>query len=82
VACERYLEYSYLHAQNISPDGHEGSKSATAYDQYAEQANNTPPSMANVESCNYINIIFMREQNPPTPMTNMLNGLTTSALSS
>ena len=33
--------------------------------------------MANVESCNYINIIFMREQNPPPPMTNMLNRLTT-----
>jgi len=58
VACERYLEYSYLHDQNISPDHHEGSKSATAYDQYAEQANNMPPSMANVESCYYINIIY------------------------
>ena len=58
MACERDLEYSYLHDQNISPDHHEGSKSATVYDQYAEQANNTPPSMATVESCYYINIIY------------------------
>ena len=50
VACERYLEYSYLHEETISPDHHEGSKSATPYDQYAERANN-------------INFIFMRDQN-------------------
>ena len=29
-----------------------------------------------------IHFIFMRDQNPPPPMTNMLNGLTTSTLSS
>ena len=28
--------------------------------------------MANVESCNYINIIFMREQNPPPPLNTTL----------
>ena len=48
VACERYLEYSYLQEETISPDHHEGSKSATPYDQYAERVNNTPPSMANM----------------------------------
>ena len=63
-----------------------GIKIRHPYDQYAERANNTPPSMANicqyVESGNYINIIFMREQNPPPPMTNTINGLTPSTLSS
>ena len=38
---------------------HEGSKSATPYDQYAERANN-------------INFIFMRDQNSPPPLTNVL----------
>jgi len=77
-----------IHEETISPDHHEGSKSATPYDQYAERANNTPPATLYdlygqyVESGNYMNIIFMREQNPPPPMSNMLNGLTTSTLSS
>ena len=59
VACERYLEYSYLHEETISPDHHEGTKSATPYDQYAGRANN-------------INFIFMRDQNSPPPLNNTL----------
>jgi len=69
VACERYLEYSYLHEETISPDHHERTKSATPYDQYAERANN-------------INFIFMRDQNLPPPQNNMLIGEITSTLSS
>ena len=76
--------YSYIHEETISPDHHEGSKSATPYDQYAERANNTPPSMANMLNRVITSRLssFMREQNPPPPMTKMLNGLTTSILSS
>ena len=59
VACERYLEYSYLHEETISPDHHEGTKSATPYDQYAGRANN-------------INFSFMRDQNQPPPLKNTL----------
>jgi len=67
------LEYSYLHEETISPDHHEGSKSATPYDQYAERANNinfifmrghnAPPPQNNVEWGNNISLIFMRDQN-------------------
>ena len=59
MACERYLEYSYLREETISPDHHEGTKSATPYDQYAERANN-------------INSVFMRDQNSPPPLNNTL----------
>ena len=61
-----------------------GSKSATPYDQYAERANNTPPSMAKMLNRVITSRLssFMTEQNPPPPMTKMLNGLTTSILSS
>jgi len=37
-----------IHEETISPDHHEGSKSTTPYDQYAERANNMPPSVANM----------------------------------
>ena len=69
VACERYLEYSYRHEETISPDHHEGSKSATPYDQFAERASN-------------INFIFMRDQTSPPPQNNMLIGEISPTLSS
>ena len=59
----------YLHGETISPDHHEGSKSATPYDQYAKRANN-------------INFIFRRDQHSPPPQNNMLVGEITSTLSS
>ena len=46
---------------------HEGTKSTTPYDQYAERANN-------------INLIFMRDQNSPPPQNNMLIWEITSIL--
>jgi hypothetical protein len=69
VACERYLEYIYLNEETISPDHHEGSKSATSSEQYVGWGNN-------------INFIFMRHQNSLPPQNNMLIGEITSTLSS
>ena len=48
---------------------HKGSKIATPYEQYVDWRKN-------------INFIFMRGQNLPPPMNNMLTGVTTSTLSS
>ena len=48
---------------------HEGSKFATPSEQYVSWGNN-------------INFIFMRDQNSPPPMSNMLVGVKTSTLSS
>jgi len=47
---------------------HEGSKSATLYEKYVDWGNN-------------INFIFMRDQNLPPPMNNMLIGVITSTIS-
>jgi len=40
------------------------------------------PSEQNVDWGNNINFIFMRDQNPPPPMNNVLIGVITSTLSS
>ena len=57
------------HHQNHHLYLHEGSKFATPSEQYVDWGNN-------------INFIFIRDQNSPPPMNNMLIGVITSTLSS
>ena len=64
-----------------TPYLHEGSKFATPYEQYVGSKFANPYEQY-VDWGNNINFIFIRDQNLPPHMNNMLIGVTTSTLSS